>query len=249
MVTAQFRFYEELNDFLAPERRGQEFGYRCARAATVKNAIEALGVPHTEAGLILVNGKPVGFSYIVHESDRVSVYPRPEAFDNALPRRVRAESLREPRFVADIHLGGLARLLRTLGFDTIYGNDLQDDEILFIASREDRVILTRDRALLKRREVTRGCFVHEVRPREQIREMVERLQLVSSVKPFTRCIHCNRELTLVEKAAVREHLPPDVGEAYDQFFRCEGCGHVYWKGWHWDEVRRLLGDVLPQTDE
>lgn len=249
MVTARFCFYAELNDFLARERRKREFEYRCARAATVKNAIEALGIPHTEAEVILVNGRSVDFSYLVREGDRVSVYPRLGAPDSQPLRRVREEPSREPRFVADTHLGGLARLLRTLGFDTLYGNELQDEEILSLAGREGRIILTRDRALLKRREVTHGCFIHSVRPCEQIREIVERLQLAVSLKPFTCCIHCNHPLAPVDKAAVLDCLPPGVGAAYERFFRCEGCGHVYWQGWHWDEVRRLLGNLLPTTGE
>ncbi|HSD62004.1 MAG TPA: MoaD/ThiS family protein, partial [Burkholderiales bacterium] len=90
MARAEFRFYEELNDFLAPERRKRDFYYDCARAATVKNAIESLGVPHTEVELILVNGESVDFSHPVGEGDRVAVFPRFEAFDVRPLLRVRA---------------------------------------------------------------------------------------------------------------------------------------------------------------
>ncbi len=119
-VTATFRFYEELNDFLPPARRKQEFGVRCARAATAKHMIEALGVPHTEVEVVLVNGESVGFERVLRDGDRVAVYPKFEALDVRPLLRVREAPLRTTRFLADAHLGGLARLLRLVGFDTRY---------------------------------------------------------------------------------------------------------------------------------
>lgn len=159
-VTAAFRFYEELNDFLAPEHRRCEFETRCARAATVKHMIEALGVPHTEVELVLVNGESVGFDRLLRDGDRVSVYPRFETFDITPLLRVRPQPLRQTRFIAVAHLGGLAHLLRLTGFDTLYDNGYDDPEIVAIAEREGRIALTRDRELLKRRTLTHGCFVH-----------------------------------------------------------------------------------------
>jgi len=133
MVTVTFRFYEELNDFLAPGRRKQEFTVPCARRATTKHMIEALGVPHTEVELILVNGESVGFDRILEDGDRVAVYPRFEAMDVTPILKVRALPLRDTRFVADAHLGGLAHMLRMLGFDTLYDNRYDDDTIVELA--------------------------------------------------------------------------------------------------------------------
>jgi uncharacterized protein with PIN domain len=147
MVAATFRFYEELNDFLAPDRRGHEFACACARAATTKHMIEALGVPHTEVELVLVNGESVGFDRLLGDGDRVAVYPKFEAFDIAPLLRVREQPLRVTRFIADAHLGGLARLLRMSGFDTLYDNHFRDDEVERISSAENRIVLTRDREL------------------------------------------------------------------------------------------------------
>ena len=158
MVTATFRFYEELNDFLAPKRRRQEFTVPCAQAATTKHMIEALGVPHTEVELILVNGESVDLSYLLQDGDRVAVYPRFEAMDVTPLLRVHDRPLRETRFVADAHLGGLAHLLRMLGFDTLYDNHFADEAIVAIAERDGRIVLTRGRELLKRRAVTHGCY-------------------------------------------------------------------------------------------
>lgn len=246
MATAEFRFYEELNDFLAPACRKRAFHHRCARAATVKNAIESLGVPHTEVEVILVNGESVDFSHIVREGDRVAVFPKFETLDVRPLLRVREAPLRQTRFVADAHLGGLARLLRMLGYDTLYSNQLDDDEIIELSARDGRIILTRDRELLKRKEVTHGCFVHALKAEAQFGEIVERLQLAGGARPFTLCLHCNRPLEAVEKTAVVDRLPFQVREHYDRFCTCPGCGRIFWEGSHWDRMWRRLRAAVPE---
>jgi uncharacterized protein with PIN domain len=245
MVAATFRFYEELNDFLAPQRRKQAFTVSCAQAATTKHMIEALGVPHTEVELILVNGESVDFSYLLQDGDRVAVYPRFEAMDVAPLLRVREQPLRQPRFVADAHLGGLAHLLRMLGYDTLYDNHFDDDEIVAMAGRDGRIVLTRDRELLKRRAVTHGCYVHTLKSEAQLRELVERLDLASSARPFTRCLHCNMPLRPVDKACVLDRLPARVRAHYERFSLCDGCGRVYWEGSHWRNMRKVLDGLVP----
>ena len=249
MVSATFRFYEELNDFLAPKRRKQAFTVPCAQAATAKHMIEALGVPHTEVELILVNGESVGFDRILEDGDRVAVYPRFEALDVTPLLRVRDTPLRETRFVADAHLGGLAHMLRMLGFDTLYDNHYQDDALVLIAEQDGRIVLTRDRELLKRRAVTHGCYVHALKSEAQLREVVERLDLARGARPFTRCLHCNAPLRPVDKASVLDRLPPKVREHYEHFSACDACGRVYWEGSHWRNMRRLLDGVLANSGE
>ena len=245
MVTATFRFYEELNDFLAPARRKQEFSVPCAQAATTKHMIEALGVPHTEVELILVNGESAGFDRLLQDGDRVAVYPRFEALDVTPLLRVRDTPLRETRFVADAHLGGLAHMLRMLGFDTLYDNHFQDDAIVAIAEQDGRIVLTRDREMLKRRAVSHGCYVHALKSEDQLREIVERLDLARSARPFTLCLHCNAPLRPIDKASVLDRLPPRVREHYERFSTCDACGRVYWEGSHWRNMRRVLDGVLP----
>jgi uncharacterized protein len=245
MTVARFRFYEELNDFLASERRNREFEARCARAATVKNAIEAVGVPHTEVELILVNGCSVDFSYRMQDGDRVSVYPMFEAFDIAPLLRVRPQPLRVSRFIADAHLGGLARFLRMLGFDTLYDNRYTDEEIRARASGERRIVLTRDRALLVCRTVTHGCYVHARKPEAQLQEIVARLQLAARVRPFTRCLHCNLSLAPAAPMQVLGRVPPAVADRYQRFMFCAGCQRIYWEGSHWERMRDLLRTLLP----
>jgi len=244
MVNATFRFYEELNDFLAPARRKQAFSVPCAEAATTKHMIEALGVPHTEVELILVNGESADFGRILQDGDRVAVYPRFEAMDVTPLLRVRDYPLREPRFVADAHLGGLARMLRMLGFDTLYDNHFHDDTIVAICEQDGRIVLTRDRELLKRRAVTHGCYVHALKPETQLKEIVERLDLARSARPFTLCLHCNVPLRPVDKASVVDRLPARVRMHYDRCSICGMCGRVYWEGSHWLHMRQMLDGVL-----
>ncbi len=246
-VVAFFRFYEELNDFIAPQRRHRDFEFACARAATVKNAIEAIGVPHTEVELIVANGVSVGFGYRVRDGDRISVYPMFESFDVAPLLRVRTQPLRVPRFIADAHLGGLARLLRMLGFDTLYDNGFADAEIRARAGAERRTILTRDRDLLKCRDVTHGCYVHALKPEDQLREVVDRLQLAGQAKPFTLCLHCNLPLLSIDKAQVLDRLPPSVAAGQDVFRHCEGCTRVYWQGDHYRRMTEMLNGLVPSV--
>jgi len=154
MATALFRFHGELTEFLPYGKRGRAFSHACARAATLKNAIESLGVPHTETGRLTVNGDPATLSRIVREADAIEVFPQ-HAADVVLDG--------PPSFIADAHLGGLARLLRMLGFDTLFENAYTDQQILQLIARERRILLTRDRELLKCRDVSRGCFVRALK--------------------------------------------------------------------------------------
>ncbi len=122
----EFRFYEELCDFLAPGRRKRSFVHAFDGTPTVKDRIESLGVPHTEVDLILVDGMPVGFGHRLQGGERVAVYPMFESFELGDACRLRPTPLREPRFVLDVHLGRLAAYLLLLGFDTLYRNDYDE---------------------------------------------------------------------------------------------------------------------------
>lgn len=234
------RFYEELNDFLPQERRKVCFSHDFQRRASIKDMIEAQGVPHTEIELILVNGCSVDFSYIVQDGDRISVYPMFEAFDMQSMVRVRPYPLRISRFVLDVHLGKLARYLRLLGFDTLYRNDYEDAELARLASEEHRILLTRDRDLLKRSVVTHGYYVRAIDPRRQIEEIMERLDLHQAIQPFQRCVRCNGRLAATTKQQVWERLPPETQRCVQEFWVCEACGQVYWEGSHIPHIRRFI---------
>ena len=245
MSKVHFRFYEELNDFLPPDRKKRDFTIPFRPQNSIKDMIESVGVPHTEVDLILVDGKSVDFSYIVQPGDRISVYPVFESFDISNVTRLRPDPLRRTRFVLDTHLGKLARYLRLLGFDTLYNNSWDDAELADIAaSGEKRILLTRDYGLLKRKQVTHGYFVRNDNPELQVREVLSRFHLNQSVQPFSRCTQCNELIQPVSRDQVLERLPRRVAETFDRFSACTGCGRVYWQGSHYDHMQRIVDDLI-----
>lgn len=248
MATAYLRFYEELNDFLPPSMRAVNIDHHFCRRTSVKDMIESLGVPHTEIELILVNGHSVGYSHIVEDGDRISVYPVFEALDISSLIRLRPEPLRAPRFVVDCNLGRLARYLRLLGLDCLYENDFDDETVARISQQQHRIVLTRDRRLLHRKTITHGFYVRAVNPRQQVREVLKRLDLFGSVRPFTRCTRCNGLLKATEKQAVDHLLEPKTRRYYDHFLRCIDCGQIYWQGSHHGQARKLVRDFLREPD-
>lgn len=244
MARAYLRFYAELNDLLPFVRRQVTFVHGFDGRPAVKDLVEALGVPHTEVDLILANDESVDFTYRVGDGDRLAVYPVFEAFDISTLTRLRPEPLREPCFVLDVHLGRLARLLRLLGFDSLYANSASDACLAQTSRTEHRILLTRDRELLKRAEVTHGYCVRSTRTREQLAEVVGRFDLARAARPFTRCLVCNGLMEAADKADVEQCLPPLVRDRHQQFWRCRECRRVFWKGSHYADLVRLVASVI-----
>jgi uncharacterized protein with PIN domain len=243
MAVAYFRFYAELNDFLPANRRKVEFAHRFDRRASIKDMIESFGVPHPEIELILVNGRSVDFSYLVRDGDRVSVYPVFECLDVSPLIRLRAAPLRKSRFVVDSNLGRLARYLRLLGLDCEYRNDFTDDDVATISLQQHRIVLTRDRRLLQRKIISHGFFIRAVRPRDQAREVLSRLDLYRSIKPFTRCTRCNGLLQPVAKSRIEHHLEPKTRRYYEHFLQCPACRKLYWQGGHHSRALALIQEL------
>ncbi len=244
MPEAIFRFYAELNDFLPASQRQVDFAHSWSGSASVKDVIEALGVPHPEIDIILVNGRSVGFACLVRDGDRVSVYPVFEALDVSPLVRLRPRPLRVTRFVLDVHLGRLAGYLRMLGFDALWRHEWQDAALARCALDERRLLLTRDRGLLKRREVSRGYCVRSVRPHEQLLEVVVRFDLASQAQPFTRCIACNASLKAIDPSEAQGEVPADVLDRFTDLTRCTSCGRVYWPGSHFAHMQRVVEATL-----
>jgi uncharacterized protein with PIN domain len=243
MPTACFRFYSELNDFLPYNRRQETFIHVFDGQPSIKDTIEALGIPHTEVDLILANGVSVDFSYRLQDGDRVSVYPAFESIDISPMLRVRPQPLRETRFVLDTHLGRLSGYLRMLGFDTLYRNDFSDETLAHLSRQEGRILLTRDRGLLKRGMVTHGYCVRQTNPRSQLIEVLRRFDLLGSIAPFVRCIRCNGLLEAVRKTEVLDLLPMQTRHSYNVFRRCQTCGQIYWRGSHFRHMQRFIEGV------
>ncbi len=238
-----FRFYEELNDFLPEEKRKVKFEHSFINRTSVKDMVESIGVPHTEIDLILVNGISVGFNYIVQPNDDISVYPVFESFDISELQHLRALPLREPKFVLDVHIGTLARYLRMLGIDSSYKNDFKKNEMVNISLNEKRTILSKDRNLLKRNEITHAYWIRNDDPVNQVKEVIERFHLQNFINEFTRCLECNSLLALVNKNEIESELPPKVKERQNEFHRCTGCNKIYWKGSHYERMEKLISQI------
>jgi len=197
-------------------------------------------VPHNEIDLILVDGRSVRFERKLLGGERVAVYPEFERFDISPLHRLRPKPLRQPRFVADVHLGTLARFLRLLGFDTRYGNGLDDAELALITSREKRILLTRDVGLLKRKAVVRAQWLRSRDPEEQVAEIVEALHLKRIFRPFTRCMACNGELAAIARQEVANRVPARIYRRFRSFKECEDCQRVFWRGTHFERLKGII---------
>jgi uncharacterized protein len=244
MNLSYFRFYEELNDFLPEEKRKVSFPWEFHGRPSVKHAIEAMGVPHVEVDMILVNGQSVDFSYKVQPDDHISVYPVFESFDITPVTHLREKPLRDPKFIADIHLGRLVKYLRLCGFDTLFRNDLDDKEIIGIAEEGKRIILTRDRDMLKNKRVTRGYWVRSEKPVKQLQEVLGRLELKNAIQLFTRCLECNTKIIEVSKESVMGQLLPNTLKYYREFYKCPFCKRIYWKGSHFIKMEELIKSTM-----
>lgn len=243
MATVTLRFYAELNDFLAPERRQRDWTIECVAPTPVRHLIERCGVPHTEVELIVCNGESIGLESPVGHGERIAVYPMFEAWDVRPLLQLRPRPLRVLRFLADAHLGTLAKRLRMLGFDTLWYNDLGDAALAELAEREHRILLTRDRQLLMRRSVTHGCYLRATTTSAQLAYLIERLQLCTAIAPFSRCIVCNGGLAAVTPESVQAEVPPRVWSTQRDYWRCRECTRVYWKGSHWTAMSRQIAEL------
>lgn len=242
-------FHGRLNDFLPKRYRATTFDHEFDEAPSIKDLIESLGVPHPEVEVMLVNGTPVDFDTLVRHGDRIAVYPDLDDVitDGQLPSvHVRPAPLAEARFILDVHLGRLAAHLRMAGFDTLYRNDYEDDELARISSAENRILLTRDLGVLKRGIVVYGYFVRETKPERQLAEILRRYKLFEALNPFHRCTDCNGVLVSVDKDSISDRLEARTKQFYHDFRLCQGCGKIYWKGNHYERMQRFFNSLTEQ---
>ncbi|MEE2978668.1 MAG: Mut7-C RNAse domain-containing protein [Pseudomonadota bacterium] len=233
MQTVVLTFDSGLTPLLPQALRGHPVARAWAEGATLKHAIEALGVPHTEIGQVLVDGRPMALEALLPARGHVAV-SSVEPFSPAAPLH----------FLCDAHLGATARLLRMAGFDTAYDNNYADAAIEALAHEEDWIVLSRDRELLKRRGIRRGAFIRAREPQAQMREIVTRLRLAAVAKPFSRCLECNVPLRMLSQEEASASVPPRVRERQRLFSTCDVCRRIYWPGSHWARMNAVLADML-----
>lgn len=241
------RFYQQLNDFLPPERHGADITLEADEHRSVKDLIESIGVPHTEVDLVLVNGRSVGFDYQLKDADHISVYPQFTTLAisslSSPPGRCQPQARDKPRFILDVHLGRLAAYLRMLGFDSLYRNDFDDPELADISAREQRILLTCDRRLLMRKQIDYGYFVRSRLPKQQLVEVLSRFDLYPRIQPFSRCMHCNGQTRPVAKNRIEDRLLEKTRIYYDKFYQCQSCGKIYWRGSHYQKMEQMIKDL------
>jgi uncharacterized protein with PIN domain len=246
--SAEFRFYEELNDFLPAERRKVAFQQSFCDTPAVRDVIQAIGVPHTAVDLVLVDGQSVDFAHRLAGGERVAVYPVFERFDISPIVHLRPQPLRQTRFILDVHLGRLARYLRMLGFDSAYRSDWEDTQIIQRARAERRIILTRDVGILKQKQVSHGYWVRHAEPGEQLTEVLEAFDLRRQLKPFTRCLDCNGAIRPVPAGTSEGLVDPDILRRFEHFWRCADCGKIYWRGSHYQRMLEAVQCIDEQRE-
>ena len=241
--TATFRFYGDLNDFIPGA--GPNMASPLPEASTVKDAVEARGVPHVEIGLVLVDGEPAGFGHRLQGGERVAVYPR-FAHGGLVPDgAVGPAGLDPARFALDGHLGTLARRMRLLGLDTWYRNEIDDADLVSLAVAEDRTVLTRDIGLLKRAALERGAWIRAIDPDQQVLEVVDRFAVDAAIAPYTRCLRCNSSLRAAT-AGEAAGAPEGAREDASDFTVCSDCDRLYWQGGHAASLDAMIDRVRAQ---
>jgi len=238
----KFRFYGSLNDFLVHGNRHKSFKRYYFGNPTVKDLIESTGVLHPEVSLILCNGDEVTFGFRPQPFSRIACYPQ----FHFLPVEslLRIPLARPLKFILDVHLGKLASYLRICGFDTLYSNSFADDEIISISSAQNRVIVTRDKGILRNGKVTYGYFMRSNVPKAQLKELFYEFDMKKDVRPFSRCTYCNGLFEKVTLNDVNSLLKEGTARSYSEFYRCTSCGKVYWIGAHSKNILKIIGEFL-----
>ncbi|MFF3874588.1 Mut7-C RNAse domain-containing protein [Streptomyces sp. NPDC001978] len=226
----------ELRLFVPHARRRGATPLATDGVSTLGHVVESLGVPLTEVGALIVDGREVPVSHIpaAGESVRVRAVERPQ--------RVPGAPL---RFLLDVHLGTLARRLRLLGVDTAYESmDIGDPALAARSAAEKRVMLSRDRGLLRRRELWAGGYVYSTSPEDQLRDVLDRF--APDLRPWTRCTACNGLLKDATKDEVADQLKGGTQRSYDVFAQCTECGRAYWKGAHHEQLEAIVERALAE---
>jgi uncharacterized protein with PIN domain len=216
------------------------FGYAFSGAISILEAFQSLEIPPDEIDLILANLQSVGLDYMLQDGDSISVYPVFELFDISDISRLRERPLRNPTFICDVHLGRLCKYLRMLGWDTLYSNQYTPDDLIAISGQEKRLLLSKNYQLTRNKKVTRSYWVRSSNPLEQIKDLINKLDLSNRSMPLTRCLNCNHILMQVEKHEILHRLQPRTAMYYNEFFNCPSCDQIYWKGSHFENMVEFI---------
>lgn len=255
---ARLFFAGELTDLLTRTHVAGSLSYPADRPASIKDVIEAVGIPHTEVFEIRCNGREQDFSLQLTPDMEAAFLPA--SLTTAYPVDVTEPSLLRPAlprlaFLVDENVAGLVPLLRSLGLDTAYDRTWNDERIARRAEEEQRVVLSRDRALLKRSRITHGRLIRTQNVDAQLVEVMNHYFFRDAERPFTRCLRCNVLTHPVDKAAIQHRLEPKTRLHYDRFHLCPVCDRIFWRGSHYDKIIARfhalgfdLPDLAPEAD-
>ncbi len=215
--------------------------YPVIRSSSIKDIIESLGIPHTEIGGLILNSKKIYFDYILHPTDNIHVYPhiKPIRPDNYLF----SQPIQKYRFLVDVNVGRLAKLLRILGYDCAYDPYWDDEFLAQKAYEEKRILLSRDIQLLKRKKVLWGKLILNEDPKSQLKEVIDHFGLKIYYRPFSRCLVCNTELKPVRKKQIFHKLEPKTKRYFNQFALCPKCKKIYWAGSHVEKMEAMIKEI------
>jgi hypothetical protein len=239
-------FHGNLRDLLARDIAADRPLYHILeRRASVKDVVESFGVPHPEIGLLRANGEEIAFEHIVQEADEhIEIWPLEPPCDVSSPTLLRPEFLPAIAFVVDVNVGKLAGLLRMAGFDAVCSPAFSDAVLAESAQRQQRILLTKDRNLLKRKNVVFGHLVRAIHPWEQLLEVIRLYGLQKLLRPFCRCLRCNGLLHPAAKEQILHRLEPLTIQYYDTFFYCDRCDKIYWPGSHRQKMQISLESLI-----
>lgn len=256
---------DQLLYFLPLKKRLKHITIEFTGKRSVFDLVQSLGIPHTEIAGIRVNGQWVDFACIPSPDSSSDAADSPgsgtakqdisvielfsienRALEKKNPLYTGKSSDQPPRFLCDVHLRKLARRLRLLGFDTWYDFRLDDPELAEISAREKLILLTRDRGLLMRGNVTLGMYVRSTDTEQQVEEILRRFVSLPLPEPFSRCLLCNGHLEPIHKESnafetmLKPLVPPKVLTWAKEFHFCRFCRKAYWKGTHYKELLQKL---------
>ena len=231
----------DLQQLLKREFRGQDkIAHELKRRASAKDVVESFGIPHTEIGVMRANGREISFSHIVENSETIEISPLYAPIDVLTASLLRPQPLQNITFAVDDNVGKLASLLRMAGLDTYYVNTISDRELVKIAHHEGRILLSKDKDLLKRKMIVFGRLVRAITPKKQLAEIIQLYGLREQLQPFSRCLKCNDLLQPIEKQEIIDRLEPLTIKYYDSFHTCRSCGNIYWPGSHRERMLTML---------
>ncbi|MFC1744959.1 Mut7-C RNAse domain-containing protein [Candidatus Riflebacteria bacterium] len=245
--TAILRFYGELNYFLPDSVWHRPFYYSFYENPTFSDLMDSFKIPPEKIGLLLLDGEVVELSCPLKEGSRATFYPRFQNIDISEEISASKKPVVSPRFILPLNLGKLTKYLRMLGFDSICEPDFIPGKVDVLAMQEGRVLLSRSKKFAARKLYAECYVVKSEQPAIQVREVVNRFNLMPLVKYFQRCLKCNSPLKVMEKSEIYSRLLPYIRKNFNLFFICPGCDRVYWMGTHYKKMKEKIETILHTT--